>query len=52
MEVAYVNIPRGLLSTVMTAALNLSSSIFFVAVRTESVGDTVTTLLNQKIQKK
>lgn len=36
--------PRGLFSTVMTAELIFNSSIFFVAVSTESVGEIVATL--------
>lgn len=40
----YVRIPQGLSSTVTIAALARSSSIFFVVVKTVSVGETVTTL--------
>lgn len=45
----HVRIPFGLFSTAMTAQLNLSSSIFFVAVRTVSVGEIVTTLKDTMI---
>jgi len=40
----YVRIPQSLSPTVTTAELARSSSIFFVVVKTESVGETVTTL--------
>ena len=43
----HVRIPCGLLSTVTTAELTLSSSIFFVAIKTVSVGGTVTILENE-----
>ena len=45
----HVRIPFGLFSTATTAQLNLSSSIFFAAVRTVSVGETVTTLKDSMI---